>query len=164
MCKRETSIDCLSNIPKWGPGQNPGTCPDWESNLRPFGLCDEAQTKSPLSHMWKHHIFWTIGHIPPNLGGKQGCILQAECSVPGSLQDFCFKDVIKYFTTIFASKKNFFSYFPPLKPRCVSWSEKYGISGLDYIRFQAQTINHIWKIGEVAHNRAVKVTKFHGRQ
>ena len=34
------------------------------------------------------------------------------------------KDVIKYFTAFFASK--FFSYFPPLKPRCVLWSEKYG--------------------------------------
>ena len=30
------------------------------------------------------------------------------------------KDVIKYFTTFFAS--NFFSYFPPLKPMCVLWS------------------------------------------
>ena len=35
------------------------------------------------------------------------------------------KDVIKYFTTFFAS--NFFSYFPPLKPRCILWSEKYGM-------------------------------------
>ena len=35
------------------------------------------------------------------------------------------KDVIKYFTTFFAS--NFFSpYFPPLKSRCILWSEKYG--------------------------------------
>ena len=32
--------------------------------------------------------------------------------------------VIKYFTTFFPSK--FFSYFPPLKPRCVLWSDKYG--------------------------------------
>ena len=31
--------------------------------------------------------------------------------------------VIKYFTTFFASK--FFSYFPPLKPRCVLWFKKY---------------------------------------
>ena len=30
--------------------------------------------------------------------------------------------VIKYFTTFFASK--YFSYFPPLKSRCVLWSEK----------------------------------------
>ena len=35
------------------------------------------------------------------------------------------KGVIKYFT-FFASK--FFSYFPPLKPRCVLWSEKHGRS------------------------------------
>ena len=34
------------------------------------------------------------------------------------------KDVIKYFTTLFASK--FFPYFPPLKPRCVLWSENTG--------------------------------------
>ena len=34
------------------------------------------------------------------------------------------KDVIKYFTTVFASK--FFSYLPPLKPSSVLWSKKYG--------------------------------------
>ena len=35
------------------------------------------------------------------------------------------KDVIKYFTTFFAS--NFPPYFPSLKPRCILWSEKYGV-------------------------------------
>ena len=40
------------------------------------------------------------------------------------------KDVIKYFTTFFAS--NFFPYFLPLKPRCILRSEKCG------------TFEHIW--------------------
>ena len=35
------------------------------------------------------------------------------------------KDVIKYSTTFFASKISP-PYFPPLKPRCVLWAEKYG--------------------------------------
>ena len=35
------------------------------------------------------------------------------------------KDVIKYFTAFFCFKI-VFSYFPPLKPRCILWSEKYG--------------------------------------
>ena len=30
--------------------------------------------------------FWTIRRTtPPNLGGKWGCVLQSECSLPGSL-------------------------------------------------------------------------------
>ena len=28
-------------------------------------------------------------------------------------------------------EQGFFSYFPPLKPRCVIWSEKYGICSMD---------------------------------
>ena len=35
------------------------------------------------------------------------------------------KDVIKYFPTVFVSKI-FFLFFPPLKPGCILWSEKYG--------------------------------------
>ena len=27
--------------------QNPGMCPDWELNQRPFGLCDDAQPTKP---------------------------------------------------------------------------------------------------------------------
>ena len=31
--RRETSMcGCLSHAPYWGPGCNPGLCPDWESN------------------------------------------------------------------------------------------------------------------------------------
>ena len=53
------------------------------------------------------------------------------------------KDVIKYFTTFFASKN--FSYFPPLKPRCVLESEKYGISkGLNLNPLLDATL--IWSI------------------
>ena len=68
-------------------------------------------------------IFQTVRRtLPPhpNLGGKWGCVLQSECSLPGLLRGRVIY-VIKYFTTFFASV--FFSYFPPLKPRCVSWSE-----------------------------------------
>ena len=42
-CVRETPASCLSHAPNWGPGPNPGMCPDWESNLRPFTLQDETQ-------------------------------------------------------------------------------------------------------------------------
>ena len=39
---RETLIGCLSHAP-W-PGHNPGMCPDWESNQRPFTLCNNTQS------------------------------------------------------------------------------------------------------------------------
>ena len=41
---RETSI---SHAPNWGPGRNPGMCPDWELNQRPFSSQANAP---PLSH------------------------------------------------------------------------------------------------------------------
>ena len=37
-CVRETSIGCLSQAPKWGPG--PAVRPDWEWNQRPS--CSQA--------------------------------------------------------------------------------------------------------------------------
>ena len=46
--------------------------------------------------------------------------------------------VIKYFTTFFASK--IFFYFPPLKPRCVLWSEKYGNFPLDHHIFLVKSL------------------------
>ena len=45
--------------------------------------------------------------------------------------------VIKYFSTLFASK--FFSYFPPLKPKCALWSEKYGI--IIFLNYSVSTID-----------------------
>ena len=49
---RETSVcGCLSSTPYWGPGpqpgdlaHNPGTCPDWELNQRPFASQPVAQS------------------------------------------------------------------------------------------------------------------------
>ena len=38
---------CLLHAPYWGPGRNPGMCPDWESNQRPFGLQVGAQSTEP---------------------------------------------------------------------------------------------------------------------
>ena len=37
---------CLSRTPYWGPGPQPGMCPDWKSNLKPCG----CQVLNPLSH------------------------------------------------------------------------------------------------------------------
>ena len=39
----------LSHAPYWGPGpHNPGMCPDWELNWRPF---ESQPVLSPLSHI-----------------------------------------------------------------------------------------------------------------
>ena len=39
---------CLLHSPNWGPGPNPGMCPDWESNRRPFA--SQAGTQSTEPH------------------------------------------------------------------------------------------------------------------
>ena len=46
--------DCLSLTPSWGPDLacNPGTCPNWESNQRPFG--SQAGTQSTEPHQLRH--------------------------------------------------------------------------------------------------------------
>ena len=45
---RETSMCCcLSNAPFWGPGDNPGVCPDWELNWQPFDLQASIQSTEP---------------------------------------------------------------------------------------------------------------------
>ena len=38
---------CLSCAPHWDLACNPGMCPDWESNQRPFGLKASAQSTEP---------------------------------------------------------------------------------------------------------------------
>ena len=46
MCERGTSI--ASRISPAGDlARNPGMCPDWESNLRPFGLQASTQSTEP---------------------------------------------------------------------------------------------------------------------
>ena len=44
--KEASMCGCLSCAPYWGPGlaSNPGMCPDWESNQKPFGLQAPAQS------------------------------------------------------------------------------------------------------------------------
>ena len=47
---RETSMcGCLLHAPYWGPdlAHNPGMCPEWESNWRPFGLKAGTQSTEP---------------------------------------------------------------------------------------------------------------------
>ena len=39
---------CLSHLPTGDPARNPGLCPDWESNQRPFG--SQAGTQSTEPH------------------------------------------------------------------------------------------------------------------
>ena len=44
---RETSMcGCLSLAPNWGPGPNPGMCPDWEPAILQFA----GLVLNPLSH------------------------------------------------------------------------------------------------------------------
>ena len=38
MRERNIIVCCLSHGPHWGLAHNPGMCPNWESNQRPFGL------------------------------------------------------------------------------------------------------------------------------
>ena len=46
-CVRDTMIGCLSHAPNWDLARNPRMCPDWESNGRPFGSQDGAQSPEP---------------------------------------------------------------------------------------------------------------------
>ena len=54
----EISISCLSFMPRRRWTCNPGMCPDWESNQRPFALQDNAQPTEPhqpgLLYFWNH--------------------------------------------------------------------------------------------------------------
>ena len=43
----------LRYTPHWDRTCNPGTCPDWESNRRPFAFQDNAQSTEPH---WSGHI------------------------------------------------------------------------------------------------------------
>ena len=49
-CARETLISCLSHpTPRtWDLAHNPGMCPNWESNQRPF--CSQASAQSNEPH------------------------------------------------------------------------------------------------------------------
>ena len=64
-------------------------------------------------------------HFPPQIWEeKGGASYSPNVAYLTLYRISALKDVIKYFTTFFASK--LFSYFSPLKPRCISWSKKYG--------------------------------------
>ena len=45
---------CLSCAPYWEPGPQPGMCPNWESNQRPFG--SQAGTQPTEPHQPGHVI------------------------------------------------------------------------------------------------------------
>ena len=55
--------DCLSHAPYWGPGltSNPGMCPNWELNRRPFGLQSGAQSIEP--HQPGQKFYFLIGSL-----------------------------------------------------------------------------------------------------
>ena len=55
---------CLSCTPYWGPARNPGICPDWESNWRPFG--SQARTQSTEPHQ-KGRYFFFISHFTQDM-------------------------------------------------------------------------------------------------
>ena len=46
-CVRDISIGCLSLAPTRDPVHNPGMCPDWEVNQRPFSLQASTQSTEP---------------------------------------------------------------------------------------------------------------------
>ena len=57
-----------SHAPPTGDlAHNPGMCPDWESNSRPFGSQASSQTTEPhqpgLSNFWMNVIHFSIGKI-----------------------------------------------------------------------------------------------------
>ena len=64
-------------------------------------------------------------HFPPQIWEEnRGASYSPNVAYLVCYRISALKDVIKYFTTFFAS--NFFNfYFPPLKPRCILWFEKY---------------------------------------
>ena len=77
--------------PAWVLGHVPIVeCP-WGNHTLMF-LSLSFSLPYPLSKN-EYRIFWTIRctFFSQNLGGKWGCVLQSECSLPGSLLDFCFK-------------------------------------------------------------------------
>ena len=63
---------------------------------------------------------------PLQCGRKMGVRFILQMYLTFTLVKYHVIYVIKYFTTFLL--QNFFSYFPPLKARCVFWSEKYGTS------------------------------------
>ena len=52
---------------------------------------------------------------------------------------------------------NFFSYFPPLKPRCVLWSEKYGKSFFKSSKKLGFGVSYSWIVGVCFYKFHVKV-------
>ena len=63
---RETSMcGCLSHVPYWGPGYNPGVCPDWESNRQLF---DSQASTQPLSHTSLGVSLFLIKTLIPSWG------------------------------------------------------------------------------------------------
>ena len=55
---------CLSRAPTRDLAGNPGVCPDWELNWRPFGLQGSAQSTEP--------------HQPGHLGGSKSCYFLSQ--------------------------------------------------------------------------------------
>ena len=55
-CVRETWISCILRSPTWDLARSPGTCPDWESNQRPFCLWDDAHPAEPHQSGLHKHI------------------------------------------------------------------------------------------------------------
>ena len=67
LCGRHTSIRCLSHTPNWGVlAYNPGLCPDWELNQRPFGSQAGIQSTEPY-HPGQTYIFFLFGTTHTNL-------------------------------------------------------------------------------------------------
>ena len=62
---------CLLCIPHRGPGLQPGMCPEWERNQRPFGLQARAQS-TDLHQQGKNPVLLFTKFGNPILGSHSG--------------------------------------------------------------------------------------------
>ena len=52
---------CLSHAPTGDLAHNPGICPDWKSNWRPFG--SHRLVQNPLSHTSQGHLLFIVNSL-----------------------------------------------------------------------------------------------------
>ena len=105
-------------------------------------------------------------HFPPKIWEENGgASYSLNVAYLAHYRISALKDVIKYFTTFFASK--IFPYFSPRKPGCILWSKKYGKSSFRNIvqqmihakRIYIHTRAHIKKAGGGKQKKFLKEKK-----
>ena len=61
---------CFSHVPHWGPGPQPGMCPDQEWNQQPFGLQAGTQSTEPHQTEINQKFKITMTNMLRSLGEK----------------------------------------------------------------------------------------------